>query len=198
MNIKRLEISVLMAFIILVMAGQLSNSEKNWDNIRENTIRLHIPANSNTVQDQETKIHIRDFILMNFSENLNETGSSEKAKAKTQREIKKIENAVNEELSRINVPYKCHAEMTNMYFDTTYYEDFTMAAGDYDALRVVLGEGKGKKWWCVMYPPMCLGTSLEHNTAEVENIIAENTDFEFTPKFAFIELFKKIGNKFKK
>lgn len=198
MNIKRLEISVLTAFVILVLAGQINGSEKNWANIRENTLRLHIPANSNSEIDQSAKIHIRDFILENFGEELTETHGANEAKIKTKSEIKDIENAVNEELKRMDMPYGCHAEMVNMFFNTTYYENFAMAAGNYDALRIVLGEGKGKNWWCVMYPPMCLGTSLERSIPEEKNIVSENNSFNFTPKFAFIEIFEKIKNKCKK
>ena len=198
MNIRRLEISVLTAFIILVLAGQINGSEKNWANIRENTLRLHIPANSNSEIDQRAKIHIRDFILENFGEELTETKGAKEAKIKTESEIKEIENAVNEELERMNMPYGCNAKIVNMFFDTTYYEDFTMAAGNYDALRVELGKAKGRNWWCVMYPPMCLGTSLDKTIPDEENIINENSSFNFTPKFAIIEIFQKIKNKCKK
>lgn len=89
-----------------------------------------------------------------------------------------------------------------MYFNTREYEDVTMPAGYYDAIRIEIGAAKGKNWWCVMFPPMCVPAASEKeelkevlSDSEME-IVTEKKQYE--AKFAIVEAFESIGDYFSK
>ncbi len=198
MNLKRLEISLLIAFVVLVTAGQITSFAKDCDDIRGNTLRLHIMANSDSEYDQKVKLHIKDFVLEKYGEELGKSENLILAKLNTKSILNNIQDDIDKELFRIKAPYKSDCKIVNMYFNTRYYDNFTMAAGMYDALRVNLGEGTGKNWWCVMYPPLCLGTSLDKYSDEEEKIIQTSGEYNFIPKFAVVELWENLKKKLHK
>ena len=83
-----------------------------------------------------------------------------------------------------------------MYFNTRYYENYTMPAGMYDALRITIGSGKGHNWWCVMYPSICISSAID-NDEKVEKTFSENQQEivrgnEYEYKFKVVEIFEKI------
>ncbi len=195
MDLKRLEISLLIAFVVLVTAGQITSFAKDCDDIRDNTLRLHIMANSDNEYDQKVKLHIRDFVLKKYGAELEKSEDLISAKLNTKNILDYIQDDIDKELFRINAPYKSSCKIVNMYFNTRYYDNFTMAAGMYDALRINLGEGTGKNWWCVMYPPLCLGTSVDKYSDEKEKILQTSGEYNFIPKFAVVELWENLKNK---
>ena len=92
--------------------------------------------------------------------------------------------------------YKIKAEVVNMYFNTRYYERYTMPAGMYDALRITIGSGEGHNWWCVMYPSICISSAVETDK-RVEDTFSQNQQEivkgnEYQYKFKVVEIFEKI------
>lgn len=119
--------------------------------IASSLVRLHIVAESDSEKDQETKLYVRDKILEKYSFLQN----CENAYQYTEAHTDEIECYANDVLRDIGAPYGAKAECGNFYFPTKDYGEFTLPAGKYDAVRITLGSGGGKNWWCVMYPPLC-------------------------------------------
>ena len=129
--------------------------------IYDDTIRLHILANSDSEKDQDLKYKIRDRLLCNYGELLSYATRPEDAKEMAGQMTEIIECDVNEWLSEYGCKYGCEVTFKTEWYDTREYDDFTLPKGYYTSLCVMLGEAKGKNWWCVMYPPLCLDIATE-------------------------------------
>ena len=125
--------------------------------VYEDTVRLHIPANSDSDADQKIKLEIRDRILGKYSDGLSGFSSAKEAAEELQGITEEIKQDVDLWLLEAGFDYGCTVTITEEWFDTRDYGDASLPCGNYTALKIVLGEGKGKNWWCVMFPPMCLG-----------------------------------------
>ena len=140
------------------------------DCISSKIFRLHIIANSNSQEDQDLKLKVRDRILKDFGEYFGGLNDLTAAKELTGENIEKIKKSAKEEIILNGYDYDVNACVTNMYFNNRKYGDFTIPAGKYDALRITIGQAKGKNWWCVMFPPMCLpAASAKDELEEVLN-----------------------------
>ena len=129
--------------------------------IYTDTVRLHILANSDSDSDQELKLKIRDRLLNEYGAQLSVADSAEDAISELSGMTDEIEDSVCAWLSEYGESYGCRAVIGVEWYDTREYEDFTLPRGYYTSLRVMLGEGEGKNWWCVMYPPLCLDIATE-------------------------------------
>ena len=129
--------------------------------IYEDTIRLHILANSDTKEDQTLKLEIRDRILEKYGVMLSTSKSVEQAKNEMEELLQSIEQDASTWIQELGYDYEARATLSEEWYDTREYEDFTLPAGDYTSLRVIIGNGNGKNWWCVMYPPLCTEIATE-------------------------------------
>lgn len=129
--------------------------------IYEDTIRLHILANSDTKEDQELKLEIRDRILEKYGVMLSTSKSVEQAKNEMEELLQSIEQDATVWIQELGYDYEARATLSEEWYDTREYEDFTLPAGYYTSLRVIIGNGDGKNWWCVMYPPLCTEIATE-------------------------------------
>lgn len=162
--------------------------------IYSDTVRLHILANSDSEEDQKTKLLVRDFVLKNYASELSSFGCATEAKEELQGLLQLIEGGVNCYLSRLGVKYQATVTLTEEWYDTREYGDYTLPRGIYSSLRVLLGDAGGKNWWCVMYPPMCLDLALEG--APLDDGIVDYTKEEailiskgkYSVKFKLLEL----------
>lgn len=210
MKIKKIDIALLIGFVIAIVAGNFSAFANNCDDIRSSVVRLHILANSDSREDQQLKLMVRDRLLLNAGDIFGEADSIEIAEANVDANLRKIEEISREVIEENGSDYEVHAELTNMYFTTRVYDNITMPAGYYDALRITIGEAKGQNWWCVLYPPLCLpaataqnspnkevGTANTHDyfTNEQSDIIEQSSEYEI--KFAVVEVAEKVKNFFK-
>ncbi len=146
--------------------------------IYEDTVRLHIIASSDKKEDQELKLEIRDRLLTKYGEELSDIKSKDDAELLLTSRCDEIEGEVRLWLSELGSPIKAEVELGREWYDTREYEDFTLPAGYYTSLRVILGEGEGKNWWCVMYPPLCLDLATEK--APKDDALLGYTDSEVT------------------
>ncbi len=139
--------------------------------IRADTLRLHIVANSNSVADQAVKLQVRDAILaeMDTLYQAEETLTKEESVALVMRNIPQFALAAAKALSAAGVQQTVALSVVEMYFDTTEYDNFTLPAGNYTALRVELGAANGKNWWCVLYPAFCLSSASGAYETDAEN-----------------------------
>lgn len=126
------------------------------DEIRDKVVRLHILANSDSEEDQQLKLKVRDAVIQAAAQYLGDADGEEMALAQAKECLPKLVEVAQQTVYDNGYQYPVTAEICTMYFETRQYDEITMPAGTYDAVRFQIGEGKGKNWWCVMYPPMCL------------------------------------------
>lgn len=172
--------------------------ESTCSKLQQDVLRLHILANSDTKSDQQMKLDVRDEVLHAISPLYDDIDSKDDAIEVTTEHLKLITDTAQTVVDRYDCDYRVSARLTNMYFDTRYYDDFTMPAGMYDTLQITIGEAKGKNWWCVMYPTLCVGAStkqsMKDDLSDDEYSVICADDFEF--RFKIVEYFEKISSYF--
>ncbi len=129
--------------------------------IYEDTIRLHILANSDTQVDQDLKLTIRDKLLTKYGSMLSEGKSVTEAKERISGLVSEIEADAEAWIKELGYGYNVSALISEEWYETREYEGFALPAGYYTSLRIIIGEGEGQNWWCVMYPPLCLEMATE-------------------------------------
>ena len=129
--------------------------------IYEDTIRLHILANSDTKEDQALKLEIRDRLLIEYGQILSKSGSFNLASKTVERLLPEIRSRAEEWIRELGYSYSVKASLSTEWYDTRDYGDFSLPKGYYTSLRIIIGEGEGQNWWCVMYPPLCIDIATE-------------------------------------
>ncbi|MBM7714482.1 stage II sporulation protein R [Bacillus thermophilus] len=180
--------------------------------IPQEAIRLRILANSDGHQDQEVKRSIRDAVNQEITTWVEHLTSIEEARRLIQSRLPEIEQIANRELEKSSIDYGAEVEFGNIQFPTKLYGNYLYPAGNYEAILITLGEGKGANWWCVLFPPLCFldfstGAAVNTNTDEsadksvqdVENgqnnaLIAEQEKAENAESADFAEQ-EKVGKK---
>lgn len=153
---KRIAVCVLLAACF--WCGTLiADREK----LRNELIRLHVVANSNDAQDQAVKLRVRDAVTDYLMAALEDIADVELAKQYIQENLPKIQEIANETLESLGVDAGAVATFCREEFGKRVYDTFTLPAGIYDSLRITIGEGEGKNWWCVVFPTLCFSASAE-------------------------------------
>lgn len=192
-------LTITLTFLLMIAFDSLSLFQKECREIQEDVLRLHILANSDSEEDQAVKLKVRDRILLESGELFNTVGDKSSAQEKAAENTDKVEQIAKEVLAEEGFSYPVTAKVTRQFFDTRVYDGFTMPAGWYDSLQVILGEGEGRNWWCVLYPPLCISAAektqekLEENFTEGERQVLESEP-EYEVRFFIVELAGKIGN----
>lgn len=167
------------------------------ESLSNELFRLHILANSDAEYDQELKLKVRDKIL-EYTDGLYDNCETKEETIKVTKEhLNDILTVAQKEVFNNGYHYTVRGEITNMYFNTRTYSKFTIPSGQYDALRITIGEGEGHNWWCVMYPSFCMGESsdLENsNLADNEKELISGDDYKI--KFQVVEWFEKLKELF--
>lgn len=135
------------ALISVMVCAVYAYSRDIGEDLENGIVRLHIIADSNSEYDQEIKLTVRDAVL-EAAENARPQGEAELT-ALAQRTAERV-------LAENGCGYGAHAEYGKFMFPEKSYRGITLPAGEYNGVRVVLGSGGGKNWWCVMYPPLCV------------------------------------------
>lgn len=170
--------------------GAFRTFSASCEEVRGEVLRLHIPANSDSDEDQTIKLKLRDALLERFGGELAECTDLAAATERAAALLPEIERFANEFLAENGFSYGAKAELVEMYFTTREYERLILPAGQYAALRVTLGSGAGKNWWCVIFPQLCLPAVSEQENAE-QVLEAFGKPQKITPKFAVYEWFAK-------
>lgn len=126
------------------------------DALNENLIRLHVVANSDSEEDQNIKLQIRDAVTASLRRDLEKAADMEEAKQYLQENLPKIQALANETLQSLGFDGEAVVTLCKETFDTRYYDTFQLPAGVYESLRIIIGEGAGHNWWCVVYPSFCI------------------------------------------
>lgn len=201
-------ILILLSLFILISAISYVDAVSN--NIADSVFRLHVIANSDSKEDQELKLKVRDELLsyMNIisKDSTNKQEAMQIANEHKEEFIQIAEKVIKEN----GYNYTVNVQVGKADFPTKYYGDITLPAGTYDALKVQIGEVKGQNWWCVMFPPLCfvdVSTGIVPDNSKQElkqsldneeyDLISKTDNNEISFKFKIVELFQnwRLGNK---
>jgi len=167
--------------LAMILATSAAQTQRQ---VAEKMVRLHILANSDSPHDQAVKLAVRDDLLACM------------ANQQELPRLQQLEDWANASLQRQGEPVTARAERVRMYFDTREYESFALPAGYYDAVRIILGEGAGQNWWCVLFPPLCSGVcetafseiALEHGMTPGEISFITRDGTRYVLRFKAAEL----------
>ena len=204
---KKLEAAVLFGLavaVIFCLTGFMS-FEKQCDGIRGKVLRLHVLANSDSEEDQALKLKVRDRLLEEGREILSGAENESEAAQKARENLGTLTRIAEDEVKRQGYDYPVTVKVERTYFGTRVYDNVTMPAGEYEALRVLIGSAEGKNWWCVMFPPMCLpaaegGEGLQQENEKLEDVLDQKEmDIVTSPekyelRFKTVEWFEEAGN----
>lgn len=126
-------------------------------------IRLHVIANSDTDSDQAVKHKVRDAILAQYGNTFAAAQDMDAAEQTIRAELSAINVIAEKTLEKNGMPYGAHSEYGIFSFPTRQYGDCILPAGRYHALKVILGNGEGANWWCVLFPPLCVCDTSAHD-----------------------------------
>ncbi len=195
-KIRRIELSVLCGLIITVILSTVSFA-RDCSEIRNSVLRMHVIANSDSDVDQELKLKVRDAVLQAGKEYFDGSVTASQAEEKLIPVKEKLEQAAKQTIEENGFDYGVRVTICKEYFGTrTYDNDITLPAGQYEAVKVIIGEGKGHNWWCVMFPPMCLPAA--ESDVEIDSVLSDSelsvvkSNPKFEPRFKIIEIFEKF------
>lgn len=198
---RKLEISLFCGLIISVLLSIISFGASCGE-IRQDVLRMHVIANSDSAEDQAVKLKVRDAVLEAGEDLFDGTLTAEGAEQVLDSDIERLQNAAQNVLTENGFDYGVRVEIGKDYFNTrTYDGEVTLPAGEYEAVRVILGEGQGQNWWCVMFPPMCL-PAAEADT-EISDVLTQNEEDvvksnpKYEARFKIVELFENFYRKIK-
>lgn len=172
------KITVFGLLIILLCCFVLVRSNNNpAESINNKLIRFHVVANSDSEEDQSVKLKIRDEILRKYGPVISQSNSRSESLQLISENLNEIESTANNILKEDGKNYSAKVILGNSIFPIKQYGTITLPAGEYTALKVVLGEGGGKNWWCVMFPPLCFidvtrGLTSEETDEELKKVIS--------------------------
>ena len=195
-KLLRFEASLLTALIICCCLNITAFSGQ-CDEIRSKMLRMHVIANSDSEADQNLKLKVRNAVLEAGKEVFDGSVTASDAKERIIPQRDKLESAALDVIESEGYSYDVKITVSDEYFPTrTYDNSVTLPAGVYTAVKVVIGEGKGHNWWCVMFPPMCLPAAdaeygIDDVLTEEESRIVKGGD-KYKIKFKIVEIYEDI------
>jgi len=197
------EIALMLALVLTLLWGAWSMQEQ--DALEQKMIRLHVIANSDTAADQALKLQVRDEVLSCATEILRQSRDMADAERKLDSALPDIEAAAQEKVALEGYDYRVSARLEQTEFPTKEYDGFALPAGEYLALRVVIGEGAGQNWWCVVFPPLCTAAATDLEETAIATGLGEKDLSLITEehqgyilKFRSLELWESLRQWFKK
>ncbi|AOY75177.1 stage II sporulation protein R [Clostridium formicaceticum] len=144
----------------------------------ENLIRFHVLANSDDPEDQLLKLRVRDEVIEAMAEELEGSSGIAESREIILNNLEKMEVVAEKKIFEEGKDYKVTAMLVEDTFPTKRYGGVVFPAGKYEALKIVIGEGAGENWWCVMFPPLCFvdvknGLTDERTQRELKNTLSE-------------------------
>ena len=156
-KLKRWEVALLCGVLAALLWSAWAGQEQA--ELAGQVIRLHVLANSDSQADQELKLAVRDRVLEQAEDLYPEDATLEQAREILEDNLDELAAAGQQVVDEAGKDYPVTAQLEECWFPTKKYENFALPAGEYTALRVVIGEGEGQNWWCVAFPPLCLGAA---------------------------------------
>lgn len=193
---KKLDIALLIGIVAAIFISNFTVFAEDCNDLRDSVVRLHILANSDSVDDQTLKLAVRDEVLLKGGAYFSDELSLEEAEENIAENLDFFKSTAEAVVARYGYCYEVKCELAEMYFERREYENFSLPAGNYMALRITIGAAAGKNWWCVMYPPLCLpaATDVSEYTGSftpTEIDMMKNPQ-KFKVKFKILEIIEKL------
>lgn len=193
----KIQTAIGIALLLSLFAAWFGNFYQAAQTVQNEVLRLHILAESDSEKDQRLKLCVRDRLLAESERWFDEAEDKLSAEELLQRKLREIAAIAQDELALQGSRASVTVQLCRESFSTRVYEGFTLPAGDYDALRILIGEGKGQNWWCVIFPSLCLSSSMDDQTEswfENHNLQVLENEPCFEPRFALLEWAEGLKN----
>ncbi|WP_455714155.1 stage II sporulation protein R [Anaerosporobacter sp.] len=196
-----------MVFVVIDFSIHTTSAKEITEGISEKIIRLHVLANSDDEADQALKLKVKDAVVKKFGSTFASAKNKSDAEILIEENFEDIRKVALDVIKEEGYDYDVHVYITDCMFPTKVYKDLTFPAGMYEALRIDIGTGEGKNWWCVMYPPLCFvdqtysvvpedsKRQLEDllTTREYESLLTDQST-KVTYRFKVVEIIEDIYN----
>ena len=188
-RLRKWEISLLLALCVTLLTGSWAQARES--SLASGLIRLHVIAVSDDAVEQQIKLRVRDSVLRYLSPRLSGAGSTQQAEKIISDSLGGIRSAAQEASGGRAVS----VTLSDEYYPTREYTGFALPAGKYRSLRVVLGEGRGHNWWCVVFPPLCVDAASRDQAARTMSgddygIVTQRNGYVL--KFRLLELWGEL------
>ncbi len=190
------ECALLMAFSLTLVSGVWSAGEQSA--LADKVVRLHVIANSDSEEDQALKLKVRDEILATAGDCLEGVSDRAQAEAALTDHLQELADAGAAAVAAQGYDYPVTVSLEDCWFPTKEYDGSALPAGQYRAVRAVVGEGAGRNWWCVVFPPLCLGSVSERSQdamaglSEDQVALITGEDESYVLKFKLVEWWNSI------
>ena len=188
-------ISLVAAVVACVFVWGIATDSRE---LREGLLRLHVVGASDSQEDQNVKLLVRDAVLDSLEEGLQDLTDADAAVDYVARMLPKVKAAADRCLQEAGFSDTAQVSLTEEAFPTRDYDNFSLPAGVYKALRVVIGEGEGKNWWCVVFPQLCMAGEDFVETASVAGLspeLTETLEGEYEIRFWLLEKWGEMKNR---
>ena len=193
-------LSLLIGLTAAVLWG--SWSLRTQRELADKVVRLHILANSDSEADQALKLQVRDAVLARAEELLVSSDGRQEAVLALREHLPELTTLAQTTIAAEGYDYSVRTELANTVFPTREYEDFSLPAGSYLALRVIIGDGAGKNWWCVVFPPLCAQsttdmaqTAMAAGLSDADVRLMAEADTRYLLKFKSVEIWEWLRQK---
>ena len=182
--------------VCLVWLGMLIGDRQK---LRQELIRFHVVAASDAPEDQAVKLQVRDAVIEAFQREMANLTDMDQARAYLTENLPKIESVANQVLAQMGFADKASVRLCVEEFTTRVYDTFTLPAGLYESLRIVIGEGAGQNWWCVMFPSLCMAATTEGFeevacAAGFSDTLTQTLEGDHEIRFFFLDLLGSVEN----
>lgn len=190
-HIKRL-------FFLAVMVGAvlLGSLAADGQQLRSELLRLHVVGASDSREDQAVKLQVRDVILSTLEQGLADVADLEQAKAYVQSMLPALTQAADRVLEEAGFDERVTIRLGEEEFPRRDYDTFSLPSGVYQSLRVIIGQGEGQNWWCVVFPRLCMSATTEEFVAvsNMDDTLTGTLTGEYEIRFWLLDQLGKLGN----
>lgn len=202
---KKVKYSILLLFLFLVytFVCAISYVDAVSNDLSSSVLRLHVIANSDSVEDQNLKYIVRDNVLAYMNELCSNVSTKEEAISIVSSHLEDFKQVAQDTITSNGLDDTVSVELGNFDFPTKTYGDISLPSGFYDALRIKIGVASGQNWWCVMFPPLCFvdvssgivpdssKEQMKSKLSEEEFSLISSDDMDF--KFKLVEFFQNLN-----
>lgn len=197
MTLSILELALLIGVTVFLLTGAWAANTQG--ELADRVVRLHVIANSDAEEDQALKLQVRDAVLARTEAILRASADREEAESWLAAALPELERLAEETVAASGFDYGVTAELAETSFPTKDYDGFSLPAGRYLALRLVIGQGTGQNWWCVVFPPLCTAaasevpeTALAAGLTEDQVSLMTGEDDGYVLKFKVVEWWEEL------
>lgn len=196
---KTIKIFTPIFLFVLLIAVYVTPFAKTSEHISKNIFRLHILANSDSDEDQNLKLKVRDEILKAGQDVFVSCNSLDEIIKESKNNIDYFKNVAKKCITKNGYDYDVNVYVDEEYFNTRTYDSITLPSGVYNALKIEIGKAEGHNWWCVMFPAICLPAVSDE---EIYSILDEdeaalvNSNEKYEIRFKIVEIYQKIKSEF--